>query len=207
MGVGPHEFNFLRYAIDGGCLEHIFNVPQALLNCSAFGKPGTQIIHMLPASNCCGHGFWQFSPELFFSLYGQKNGYRETEVFLADLPKPATWFRVKPPVCRERVNVHSTSQVDVLVRTVLKQGRFSHSRVQQSDYVLEWEDRAHPPEHSLPSSRERVTRCLKRVPLMHRVSAWAYHLYRPANSMHELSFRNPHLEEVRVTALTGETTH
>lgn len=161
--------------IDGGCLEHIFNVPQALLNCSAFCKPGAQILHMVPANNCCGHGFWQFSPELFFSVYSEKNGYSETEVFLADLSKPAKWFRVKPPVCRERVNVHSASQAYVLVRTVLKEGRFSHAGVQQSDYVLEWEDGADPSAHSVPSSRERVTRCLKRVPLLHRVSAWAYH--------------------------------
>ena len=58
---------------DGGCLEHIYNAPQALKNCSLLCKPGGQILHVLPANNLCGHGFWQFSPELFFSLYSKVN--------------------------------------------------------------------------------------------------------------------------------------
>lgn len=127
LPVPEHFSDQYDTVIDGGCLEHIFNVPQALLNCSAFCKPGGQILHMLPANNCCGHGFWQFSPELFFSLYSKTNGYSETEVFLADLSKPSKWFRVRPPVCGERVNVHSASEAYVLVRTVLGEGRFSHS--------------------------------------------------------------------------------
>ena len=50
--------------IDGGCLEHVYQINQALANCSSLCKPGGQIIHILPANNYCGHGFWQFSPEL-----------------------------------------------------------------------------------------------------------------------------------------------
>ena len=61
--------------IDGGSLEHIYNAPQALKNLSEMCEEGGQILHMLPANNFCGHGFWQFSPELFFSLYSGKNGY------------------------------------------------------------------------------------------------------------------------------------
>jgi hypothetical protein len=60
--------------IDGGCLEHIYNISQALRNCSLLCKPGGQILHVLPANNFCGHGFWQIFPELFFSLYSVKNG-------------------------------------------------------------------------------------------------------------------------------------
>ncbi|MBT2299634.1 hypothetical protein J7E70_04070 [Variovorax paradoxus] len=189
--------------IDGGCLEHIFNVPQALLNCSKFCKPGAQILHMLPASNCCGHGFWQFSPELFFSLYSDKNGYSDTEVFLADLSKPSKWFRVKPPAPGERINVHSISEAYVLVRTVLKENNFNHSGVQQSDYAFEWENGAPASERvDEPSPRGGIARFLKRFPLLHKVVASAYHMYRPADSMLQLSLHNPHLEELPVSSLT-----
>jgi SAM-dependent methyltransferase len=82
---------------DGGCTEHIFNAPQALKNISSLCRPGGQILHVLPANNFCGHGFWQFSPELFFSLYSPANGYEQTEVFLADLAQTDKWFRVKQP--------------------------------------------------------------------------------------------------------------
>jgi hypothetical protein len=193
--------------IDGGCLEHIFNVPQALLNCSKFCKPGAQILHMLPASNCCGHGFWQFSPELFFSLYSDRNGYSDTEVFLADLSKTSKWFRVKPPAPGERINVHSISEAYVLVRTVLKESNFNHSGVQQSDYAFEWENGGSTSERAgEPSPRGRITRFLKRFPFLHKVAASAYHMYRPADSMLQLSLHNPHLEELWVSSLTHRAT-
>ena len=58
--------------IDFGTSEHIFDIIQNLKNISALCKIGGKIIHSLPANNNCGHGFWQFSPELFFNLYQKK---------------------------------------------------------------------------------------------------------------------------------------
>ncbi|MGI9308537.1 MAG: hypothetical protein ACR2P6_04695, partial [Gammaproteobacteria bacterium] len=106
--------------IDGGVIEHIYNIPQALSNCSALCKPGGQIIHIAPANNFCGHGFWQISPELFFSLYSEENGYTNTEVYLADLTNLKTWFKVKPPSDGYRVDVHGKTPLYALVRTVRK---------------------------------------------------------------------------------------
>ena len=123
---------------DGGCLEHIFNIPQALKNCSLFCKPGGQIIHVLPANNFCGHGFWQFSPELFFSLYSKENGYIDTEVFVADTLDANNWYQVKQPTGGQRVNITSLNSLHVLVRTILIGNEINHSNVQQSDYIYEW---------------------------------------------------------------------
>ena len=123
--------------IDAGCLEHVYNVSQALKNVSALANPGAQILHMLPANGFCGHGFWQFSPELFFSLYSDANGYRETEVFLADLANERSWFKVKEPRGGKRADVVTSKAVYVLVRTRLV-GPFSHDNVQQSDYAFAW---------------------------------------------------------------------
>ena len=65
--------------IDFGTSEHIFNVVENLSNISKFCKNNGIILHSLPANNNCGHGFWQFSPELFFSLYSENNGFSDTE--------------------------------------------------------------------------------------------------------------------------------
>lgn len=124
--------------VDGGSLEHIYNVPQALENCSALCRPGGQVLHVLPANNQCGHGFWQFSPELFFSLYSTANGYADTEVFIADLADTTRWFKVNAPAKGRRVDIASATELYVLVRTVLPEGRFSHDNVQQSDYIQAW---------------------------------------------------------------------
>lgn len=126
--------------IDFGTLEHIYNIPQALENCSLLCKPGGQIIHSLPANNSCGHGFWQISPELFFSLYSDVHGYKNTEVFVTRIStiKEHKWFKVKKPEGGQRVNIFTSKEIYVLVRTVLKDKSFSHENTQQSDYVYAW---------------------------------------------------------------------
>jgi hypothetical protein len=212
-----HDMNFPlpehvlgRYdtVIDGGCLEHIYNVAQALRNCSEFCRPGAQILHMLPASNCCGHGFWQFSPELFFSLYSHEHGYTDTEVFLADLSKKSKLFRVKRPEPGERINVHSSSEAYVLVRTVLRERAFSHSGVQQSDYAFAWTSGGTTSEPAAePKPTGAIVRALKSYPLLHKMAASVYHLYRPTDLKMQLNFHNPHLEELSVSSLTHPGIH
>ena len=71
--------------IDCGTMEHIFNAPQGLANAIQMCAEGGRLIHVLPANNLCNHGFWQFTPELFLSLYNQRNGFSATEIFMADL--------------------------------------------------------------------------------------------------------------------------
>jgi SAM-dependent methyltransferase len=121
-----HDMNkpipeFLKFkfdtVIDSGTTEHVFNVPQALMNCSEFCKPGGQILHISPANNLCGHGFWQFSPELFFSLYCEENGYEETEVFVADITNFRDWARVRKPENGQRAIINSSTPLYVMART------------------------------------------------------------------------------------------
>ena len=160
---------------DGGCLEHIFNAPQALKNCSLFCKPGGQILHALPANNFCGHGFWQFSPELFFSLYSKNNGYADTQVFIADLSNTKRWFLVKEPANGQRVNVMSSNSLYVLVRTVLKDAGFTHAHVQQSDYVFEWDGEKN--NHPKPKDKSGIKELLKKIPFIYEHLIPFYHFY------------------------------
>src|SRR5436190_15281164 len=50
--------------LDGGTLEHVFNVPVALASCMRMLKPGGRFLAVTVTNNWCGHGFYQFSPEL-----------------------------------------------------------------------------------------------------------------------------------------------
>jgi len=187
--------------IDFGCLEHIYNVPQALKNCSLLCKPGGQILHILPANNFCGHGFWQFSPELFFSLYSEINGYSKTEVFIADLSNNKKWYLVKQPNNGKRVNVTSSTELYVLVRTVLKRSDFSHSLVQQSDYVYEWGKTGATDLQTLvePTGfKHSFTQILKKIPLVYRVLSPVYHLYFRSKLETGLNDKNPGLTAIEV---------
>lgn len=183
--------------IDGGCLEHIYNAPQALWNCSELCRPGGQIIHVLPANNFCGHGFWQFSPELFFSLYSDKNGYAETEVYLADLTNTSQWFRVREPSEGKRVNVFSSTALYVLVRTVLRDAVFSHSNIQQSDYIYEWQKNS-PRQGGDSGAFKQIKELIKKIPYLKGLASWLRGLLRDELKYARLDARNPGLIPVRI---------
>ena len=138
ISEGLHEI--FDTVIDGGCIEHIFNAPLAILNISKMTRVGGQIIHALPANNFCGHGFWQFSPELFFSIYKYENGFSDTEIFLADLSDTNNWIKVSPPKNGDRINYYSNTPVYILVRTVTNKKITEFKNIQQSDYVESWNE-------------------------------------------------------------------
>lgn len=59
--------------LDSGSLEHVFNFPVAIKNCMEMVRLGGYLVTMNPANNCPGHGFYQFSPELFFRVLSETN--------------------------------------------------------------------------------------------------------------------------------------
>ena len=125
--------------IDFGTSEHIFNVAQNLNNISKLCKINGIILHSLPANNNCGHGFWQFSPELFFSLYSENNGFFETEVFIFNTHNKYEWWKVEKQKLGERLEINSDSPLYILVKTV-KKSEIQNKNVQQSDYVARWNE-------------------------------------------------------------------
>ncbi len=188
--------------IDGGCIEHIYNVPQALKNVSQMCMEAGQILHILPANNFCGHGFWQFSPELFFALYSEANGYRETQVFIADLANERFWYEVRKPQNGQRAHATSSTPLYALVRT-RKTGVVTHENIQQSDYVYVWnrKENTSAPRSARPAVRLRIKESIKESPF----ASTARFLNGKWRSIRDpsitVSARNPHLSKVAVSSL------
>jgi len=155
--------------IDFGCTEHIFDIAQALRNVTSICKLGGLILHAVPANGFCGHGFYQFSPELFFSCYSEANGYSDTEVFLADLCDTQNWFRVTLPKYGKRINVRSPGELYVLV--VTKRVAARNETVQQSDYEHTWaqSNSAVAPPHP-PGRMARAREVLSKTTLSARLA-------------------------------------
>jgi SAM-dependent methyltransferase len=124
--------------IDLGCLEHIFDVAQSLRNVKSLCREGGRILHLLPANGFCGHGFYQFSPELFFSYYTTESGFADTEVFFADLLDTKHWYRVHRPKSGQRINVRSSHELYLAIST--RRVSVQEAEVQQSDYVHAWSE-------------------------------------------------------------------
>ena len=156
--------------LDFGCLEHVFDFPTAWRNCVAACRVGGHVLHALPANNLCGHGFYQFSPELFFNLYRAERGFELCGIWLAMKADPRHWWRVaEPRVVKHRVTLQNSHEVTMLV-LAKKVGQVEmNAAPQQSDYAeaawLTSADGSAAPSSSTPSTsppplRGRLTHSL-----------------------------------------------
>jgi len=127
---------------DGGTLEHVFDVATALRSCADLVERGGHYITVSPANNWAGHGFYQFSPELFFRFLSPEAGFRMRGTFVAELRPRQRWYRV--PDARElgkraywrnsfRTLVFALARRDELVDLV-------DFAPQQSDYASAWNE-------------------------------------------------------------------
>jgi hypothetical protein len=124
--------------IDAGTLEHVFDVRTGFGNINHCCKVDGQIVHILPANNFVGHGFYQFSPEFFYSLYSEARGFADTEVYLADLGRLNAWWKVVPPTGVSRSTAMCSRETYTLVRTRKVSEPAGTRPVQQSDYATKW---------------------------------------------------------------------
>jgi SAM-dependent methyltransferase len=134
--------------IDSGTLEHVFNVPVAIASCMALVKRGGSLFLSSPANNLCGHGFYQFSPELFFRLFDNANGFTLSRLVLVTHPFPGAelsrrqiWYDVVDPAdigARAPLMTASPAFLMLEARRVDIVPLLA-TAPQQSDYVSRWQ--------------------------------------------------------------------
>jgi hypothetical protein len=86
--------------VDGGTLEHIFNFPQAITNAMNLVKTGGHFIGISPVNNLMGHGFYQFSPELYHRVFGRENGFAIKKMIIVSVDTNGNygdWYEVADP--------------------------------------------------------------------------------------------------------------
>eukprot|EP01037_Dinobryon_pediforme_P016593 gene16593-16774_t len=158
-----HLHNKFSVLFDGGTLEHIFNFPVAIENCMKMLETGGHFISVAPANNFFGHGFYQFSSELFYRIFTEENGFRIDKVFLGGEKSNLTWYEIPDPaVTRSRVefsNQIPTFQLFIAKKIDANAGL--HVLPQQSDYHdILWEGvtDADWSAHGDPRDRQRLSR-------------------------------------------------
>jgi SAM-dependent methyltransferase len=67
--VSENLHNKFDYILDCGTIEHIFDVKTVINNIKNMLKVGGVFLIITPCNNFPGHGFYQFSPELFRTLF------------------------------------------------------------------------------------------------------------------------------------------
>ena len=174
---------------DGGLLEHIFNFPTAMKSAMELVKETGHLILSTPANNYCGHGFYQFSPELFYRVLSADNGYRIKHIsfveahtyysaiagryYFASLD--GRRFAVPDPhEIGGRVNLMNARPVllNIIAQRVRVVPIFERMP-QQSDYVALWEEDA--TQNSVPAGKRTETDSAgeNAHPLKQRLSAGA----------------------------------
>jgi SAM-dependent methyltransferase len=194
--------------LDFGCLEHVFNFPVAWRNCVELCRIGGHVLHALPANNLSGHGFYQFSPELFFNLYQEKNGFELRGLWFAMKADRLHWWRVANPMqVKRRVNLCNSHEVYMLV-LARKLREIDEAPVpQQSDYAQdEWvhgPSAAGAPGLASSGARQAVVRQLVRTGLIDaaRAARERWRAWRHSG----LSLPSPDYERVDVHALLARS--
>jgi hypothetical protein len=124
--------------IDFGTIEHIFDIGNAFRNINKLLVTGGIVLHSNPANSFCGHGFWQLSHELFFSIYNKENGYSDTRVFIKDFTnKYNEWFEFKKSEPGKRLVYCSKECVGNLVISK-KIINIEKLKVYQTLYDIDW---------------------------------------------------------------------
>src|SRR5262249_11842923 len=146
---------------DGGTLEHVFNIQQALKNAMEMVQLGGYFVQANVANNFMGHGFWQFSPETIFRAFSHANGYRGEAVLLHEVTANGAWYLVSDPE-EMQARVELCNSVPTYIMTIAKRVALAEifaQPPQQSDYAAIWRrfsqgQEAQPPGRRKPPSRK-----------------------------------------------------
>jgi hypothetical protein len=128
--------------IDGGTIEHVFDIKLAFENEMSLVKEGGNLIIHTMANNWLGHGFYQFSPELFYRTLAPENGFRIRRIVVHETHEFARWYEVPDPAqIRSRIELSNSWQgVMILVHAQREAVLPLFARTpQQSDYAATWE--------------------------------------------------------------------
>ena len=126
--------------LDGGALEHIFNVPVALANLMNALRVGGRLIFINAANDQLGHGFYQFGPDFAFRVFGAANGF-SASVFLAPRNALPRLIRLQDVgAAGRRQEIGRTGVATYLMVIAVKQEHVVPFRrwPQQGDYAATW---------------------------------------------------------------------
>lgn len=127
--------------LDSGTLEHVFNLPVALKSCMELTKLGGHFIGIYPCNNFFGHGFYQFSSELFYRAFSEENGFNIIDMIVfVDEPNPNFYSIKDTSVDHPRVQFTNGKPVYIYVvaTKTSKKVIFKNAPLQMDYAVMKW---------------------------------------------------------------------
>ncbi|MBL0274321.1 MAG: hypothetical protein IPQ06_14930, partial [Chitinophagaceae bacterium] len=104
---------------------------------------GGHYIGITPANNLMGHGFYQFSPELYYNVFSEENGFKMVKAIICAQKRDGSfsdWYEVVNP--REvKSRVMFTNDVPAYLMVIAQktaETEIFKKSPQQSDYENIW---------------------------------------------------------------------
>lgn len=160
--------NTYQTVIDSGTLEHVFNFPIAIKSCMELIRAGGHYIGITPCNNFFGHGFYQFSPELYYRVFSKENGFEVRNMYFFIDDRATSFYEVKDPAeVKERVILNNAypAFLFVVARKISMQPVFK-TTPQQSDYeniIWKKQKMSKKLEKFIPKPLRKLPRPLKKV--------------------------------------------
>jgi SAM-dependent methyltransferase len=137
------QFDFI---FDGGTIEHVFNVPVALLNVFRMLRPGGRFVSANGLNGWVGHGLYQFNPDLVWTFWkracgcivhtclGVARDENVEDVVFDDVDEFGTRLRLRGTLPTTRVYLYYEVEKPA--------GAAYNATVLQSDYRARWSEAA-----------------------------------------------------------------
>lgn len=180
--------------IDGGTLEHVFDFRQAAINVGKLLRVGGHLVSITCANNFLGHGFYQFSPELFYRVFAPENGFEVESMILTEAHKDGDWYEVVDgaKVGARVILVNGSSTYMMMRARKIADVPMFRKTPQQSDYEsLRWQEEASVEEGAELYHIGRVSRLAQKLPRPART------VLRRLNKAVSDHFESPHFKKVR----------
>jgi hypothetical protein len=166
--IPDHLKNKYSAVIDGGTIEHIFNFPAAIKNCMEMLKEGGHYIGVTPVNNLMGHGFYQFSPELYYNIFSKENGFNVVKILVCTQKSNgiySDWYEVvNPRKIKSRVMFTNSlpTYLMVIAQKTGTEAIFSKTP-QQSDYENIWAIKKALQENKAPGNDNKIRFLYRKV--------------------------------------------
>jgi hypothetical protein len=169
--IGTELRSSFDTVIDGGTLEHVFHFPNSIKNCMELVKLGGHLILMTPWHNHSGHGFYQFSPELFYNILCPTNGYTIERMLIVT---EGYWYSIRNPAdIKRRVELSTNDPIDIYVLAKrINSNEIFEKWPQQSDYSDAWKQGSYGDTNS-KASESLKTNLVNKLPFLQELqSRW-----------------------------------
>ena len=145
--VDPALHGKFDFIFDGGTIEHVFNVPQALANVFNMLKTGGTFVSANGMNGWYGHGLYQFNPDLVWSYWQRAAGCEVVQCVA--LPKDPNHPGVDmPDPANEGVRLRKLwqqlprDQIYLYYQIKKTEGAALTGPAMQSDYQNRWDKAA-----------------------------------------------------------------